>query len=373
MTLLQRAWVLMLALGLGACTDDARDTAIAPPPTGVATPADPTPSTACADENGMAYVCGLVNAEDILPLGDTPWVLVSGMNGELGNDPSRNGTLHLVNRATREWQVLFPGNAPRFQWDQSLYGDCPGPLDAGNFSAHGLAVKALDTGPAQYRLYMTSHGAREAVEVFDIDVLLQPTIAWVGCIPMPATSWTNSVVILNDWGFFATQFMDPTGSGMQGVIDREITGHVFEWHPDGELGVLAGSELSGPNGIEISGDERYLFVAAFGTQEVVRFDRGSRPPDIERVDVGIAPDNLRWNERGTLYAAGGNVTPDCSGPVCGAGWSVWEVVPFSMQAARIGGVDASNGLPGVSVATQIGRELWIGTYSGDRIGIIAQP
>ena len=85
---------------------------------------------------------------------------------------------------------------------------------------------------------MTSHGAREAVEVFEIDGYVQPTIKWIGCVPMPATSWTNSLVILGDGGFFATQFMDPTGSGMAGVTAGEITGHVFEWHPGGEVTVL---------------------------------------------------------------------------------------------------------------------------------------
>ena len=330
-------------------------------------------SPACADEPGIHYLCGLINAEDILPLANTPWVLASGMSGELSNDSAINGKLHLINREDYSWEILFPGNAPVMAWNQDLYGQCPGPLDTTHFSAHGMALKALDSGPAQFRLYMTSHGAREAIEVFEIDALVKPTIKWVGCIPMPASSWTNSLVILNDWGFFATQFMDPTGAGMAGVNAREITGQVFEWHPGGEVGTLAGTGLSGANGIEMSGDERYLFVAAFGTQEIVRFDRSSTPVSAERVRIGISPDNIRWSDRGTLYAAGGNRLENCDGAECGGGWSVWELVPFSMSAARLTGMDASVALQGVSTGSQIGDEIWIGTYGGDRLGIIPQP
>jgi hypothetical protein len=327
----------------------------------------------CVDEVAIAYLCGPVNAEDLLALGTTGLLLASGMNGELSNSSSINSRIHLVNPAQRSWQELFPGPAPVFEQNMELFADCPGPLDAGNFSSHGLALQRLDRGPQQFHLYMTSHGAREAVEVFEIDALLQPTIKWIGCVPMPATSWTNSVAILRDGGFVATQFMDPTGSGMAGVLRREITGHVFEWHPGGAVSVIPGTELSGPNGIAISEDDRYMFVAAFGSREVVRFDRATTPPEKESVQVAVAPDNIRWTADGTLYTAGGNVTEDCGGPDCGTGWSVIEIVPWSLQARRLTGADETVAMQGVSSALLVGDEIWIGSYSGDRLGILPKP
>jgi hypothetical protein len=257
--------------------------------------------------------------------------------------------------------------------DKQMFASCPGPLDVSNFSAHGLALQRVESGPEIYRLYMTSHGAREAIEVFEVNAFVKPTIKWIGCVPMPATSWTNSVAILGDGGFFATQFMDPTGSGMAGVTAGEITGHVFEWHPGGEVTVLAGTELSGPNGIVITDDERYLYVAAFGTHEIVRFDRSSNPPAKEAVSITVAPDNIRWNTDGNLYTAGGNVTDTCNGPDCGTGWSVIEVVPFTMAARRVTGVDETAAMQGVSSALLVDDEIWIGTYGGDRIGILPKP
>ncbi len=375
LTTLKPVHSLFPLIFIAACTE--APLPVKPEPA-VALPAtvavDATPALgACVDETGISYVCGIINGEDILPISTTPWLLISGMNGELGGNTSINGKIHLVNPADRTFSILFPGDAPVLAQNADMFAACPGPLDVTNFSAHGLALQAMDTGPEQYRLYMTSHGAREAIEVFEIDALVTPTIKWVGCVPMPATSWTNSLVILNDGGFLATQFMDPTGSGMAGVIAKEITGHVFEWHPGGEVSVIAGTELSGPNGIEMSDDERFVYVAAFGTQEIVRFDRSSTPPAKEVVALGIAPDNVRWSADGTLYTAGGNITEGCGGPDCGAGWSVWEVEPALMTAARLTGAEDGVALLGVSSAQSVGNEIWFGTYGGDRIGILPKP
>lgn len=376
----RQSWFLMsvAAAALAGCGGDVpapAETETAAPAVAAA-PATRLPRTNaadCADEQDLSYICGIVNAEDILRV-STPWLLVSGMNGELTGDASLSGRIHLVNPEDRSWDILFPGTAPVFEHDTEMFAACPGPLDAGNFSAHGLALKAVGGQPEQYWLYMTSHGAREAIEVFQIDaVTAQPTIKWVGCVPMPNTSWTNSLVILNDGGFRATQFMDPTGSGMAGVIAKEITGHVFEWHPGGEVTVIAGTELSGPNGIAMSEDERYIYVAAFGTQEIVRFDLSTTPATKQGIPVGIAPDNVRWSSDGTLYTAGGNITEGCGGPDCGAGWSVWEVDTVAMSAAQLTGAPAGVALQGVSSALDVGDEIWFGTYGGDRIGILPKP
>ncbi|MES2625745.1 MAG: SMP-30/gluconolactonase/LRE family protein [Pseudomonadota bacterium] len=331
------------------------------------------PTGDCVDEDNITYLCGPQNAEDVLRIGNSQWLLVSGMNGELVNNAAINGKIHLVNHVEKTWEVLFPGENPNLAQDMQMFSSCPGPLDVTNFSAHGIALQQQESGPERYRLYMTSHGAREAIEVFELDAFVKPTIKWVGCVPMPATSWTNSITVLKDGGFFATQFMDPTGSGMAGVTAGEVTGHVFEWHPGGEVTVLAGTELSGPNGIVMTDDERYLYVAAFGTHEVVRFDRSSNPPAKESVSISVAPDNIRWNSDGNLYTAGGNVTDACSGPVCGTGWSVIEIVPFTMTAKRITGVDETAAMQGVSSALLVDDEIWIGTYGGERLGILPKP
>ena len=327
-------------------------------------------SASCEPEAELSFICGIVNGEDILPLGATPWVLVSGMNGSLSGSDI-NGKIHLVNRGDKTAEILFPGDNPVLQLDQDQYPECPGQLDVSDFSAHGLSLRKLAKGPEIYQLYMTSHGAREAIEVFEVDAFLKPTIRWVGCIPMPLTSWTNSVSILPDGGFMATQFYDPGRDTIGDVFAGKTTGHVFAWHPGQAVSVLAGTDLAGPNGIVVSDDGRFVFVAAFGTAEVVRFDLSSSPPGKEVVKLDIYPDNIRWSDNGSLLTAGNNTPDYCGGGGCG--WSVVEITPYNLAATRIGGAGEDSAMGDASSAMSIGNEIWVGTYGGDRIAVLPRP
>src|SRR5690606_31082043 len=153
-TITRRCSVLAFSLaafalaGCGGDASDPSDTASqqAAPPAQQATTSNTTlhntNAADCTGEQGIEYLCGLVNAEDILRV-STPWLLVSGMNGELTGDASLSGRIHLVNPEDRSWEVLFPGDAPVLEHDTEMFASCPGPLDVNNFSAHGLALKAV--------------------------------------------------------------------------------------------------------------------------------------------------------------------------------------------------------------------------------------
>src|SRR5690606_35799555 len=125
---------------------------------------------------------------------------------------------------------------------------------------------------------------------------------------------------------------------------------------------IPGTESSGPNGLAVSDDGRYIFVAAFGTHEVLRYDRISTPPVVERVVLDIAPDNVRWTPDGALITAGGIITEACPGPVCGEGWAVVEITPYDLTASRVASMAAGAALQGVSTALPVNGEIWIGTY-----------
>jgi hypothetical protein len=364
------------ALALAGCDRDPAGTA-AGPPGGAAAPAaltrDPAAPADCSANGELRYVCGLVNAEDIVPLGAGDWLIASGMSPQQG--PSTAGRLYAVNRSTKSYGELFPGVAVKFQFDYDLFGDCPGPIDTQRFSAHGLALRERAAG--RYRLYMTSHGDREAIEAFDVDATgARPDIAWVGCVVLPERTFANSVAMLADGGFVATKFFDPADTaGFAKIGSGEVTGLVYEWHPGGKVTAVPGTELSGPNGIELSADERYLWVAAFGTREVVRFDRRAAPIAKTRVAVDVSPDNLRWGNDGKLYTAGGSYVPpaECAAPPCSTGWSVVAIDPSTLQATRVAGADRNAALQGASTALPVANEIWIGTYNGDRIGYLPKP
>ena len=127
--------------------------------------------------------------------------------------------------------------------------------------------------------------------------------------------------------------------------------------------------------LEVSPDDRYMYVAAFGSREVVRFDREADPVEARTVAIDILADNLRWSDDGKLYTVGGNyVSPDeCAEPPCQTGWSVVAIDPETLEWTRVAGADQNASLQGASTALPVGDEIWIGTFSGDRIGYLPRP
>jgi hypothetical protein len=183
-------------------------------------------------------------------------------------------------------------------------------------------------------------------------------------VPLPAAVWANSVAILDDGGFVATQFYDPLDPESIGrVLRGEANGSVYEWHPGAAVVAVPGTRLSGPNGIALSADDRYLFVAAFGGRSVLRFDRGPNPAPPAMASLDIAADNLRWSGRGTLLTVGSNAE-------AGTGWTAYEIDPATMSAAPLARADGTAALQGASTALEVGGEIWFGTPGGDRVGFL---
>ena len=123
----------------------------------------------------------------------------------------------------------------------------------------------------------------------------------------------------------------------------------------------------------MSPDDRYIYVAAFGTREIVKFDTSMTPIGKETVTVDIVPDNIRWGTDGKLLTAGGNAPAEgCQGPACQTGWSVLEIDAETLDVTRVGGADQTAALQGVSTALQLGSNLWVGTFNDDRIAFFAR-
>lgn len=318
----------------------------------------------CSADGDLEYICGLTNAEDLVRIGETPWLLASGMDGALtGGD--HTGHLYLINSEERSHSTLFPAEDVPMRPDTERFAACPGPVSSSNISIHGLSLRETDM-EGVYHLYMTAHGEREAIEVFTVDTWsARPQVHWAGCVPMPESAWTNSVAILDDGGFVSTQFIE-AGESIEPVEQGEITGHVFEWHPGADVEVMPDTEMSGANGIVVDEANDHMYVAEYGQSRILRYSLSDTTQEPAEVAVdSIHPDNLRWTDRGTILTAGGNLE--------GGGWSAFEIDPADMTAERIAGADGDAALQGVSVALEVDDELWFGTYGGDRVGIMPAP
>jgi len=322
------------------------------------------PASDCRDEQGLTYICELVVPEDILTVGSTGLLLASGHRAP--------GHLYLIDPATRTQSELIHGSTFTLQHDTRAYPDCPGPLNLQAFDTHGLSL--AETSSRRFSLYTTSHGAREAIEIYELDLRrAAPSLTWKGCVLLQQDRYHNSVVRLVDGGFITTSMRDQSYRATPGA-PAGITGQLVEWHPGGQPQRLAGTELSLPNGIDISKDERYVFVAAIGSQEIVSFDRRATPLAKRTMSVPIRPDNIHWASNGELLTAGPNyVAPTvCSGTGCATGWSVLEVDPETLAFTRLGGADQTAAMQAVSSATLVGDDIWVGS-NDDRVARFSLP
>jgi hypothetical protein len=362
---------LALAIATLAACGNETETSSPPAPVAEATTAaaaaaaaPPATASGCdpAQEQGVTYICGTQGAEDLLSLGSTGLILASGMSSE-----ATPGHMYLINPMTQAVTELV--HAPTFTQahDTMMFPDCPGPVNSQAFSVHGLSI--AETSPGVFSVYTTSHGEREAIEAYELNTSgAAPALTWKGCVVLPANTFANSVARLPDGGFVTTKMMDPA-QGFGSIQPGAVTGNVYEWHPGGEVTFVEGTELSGANGIDVSPDGQTLFVAAFGSREIVKFDRSTTPATKTTMAVDVVLDNIRWGLDGKLLTAGNNAPAEgCEGAACQTGWSVLEIDPDTLEATRLGGADQTAALQGVSSALQIGDQIWVGTFNDDRIG-----
>lgn len=354
--------VRILACVLGIAT-----TAMAWP----AMSAEAADEAACAPDGEVAYICGLVNPEDLVPLEGSAMVLV----GKLGPGRAGGGGLYLVDGAApmqRQPKELVPDYGAAAE---AIYAECPSPPPAEAFAAHGLSVQPR--GDQRYRVYAVNHGTRESVEVFDLDIAgAHPQLIWRGCVVAPREVLANAVVHLPDGALAVTSFGDRSDpESFQRLARGEKVGFVAEWSPESGWKRVAGTAFSGNNGIAASPDGQRLYVASWGDSMLHVVPRDGDTGGRHSVALpGFLPDNIRVDADGSLLVAGQAATPDavlaCAGsdaPRCLLPSRVVRVAPDSLAVEILLDAEATPSFGAASVAAVVGDALWVGTFRGDRI------
>ena len=317
----------------------------------------------CESGVRLAFVCGVRNPEDLVQVPGSSWIIGSGLADAAR--PGSGGLILIDPKAVTAHKFAFQSAAKA----QAPFTACPGPLDAAKFSAHGLNI--LPQGRGQARLFVVGHGGREAIEVFDVrSGRLEPTLTWIGCIPTPAGGQMNSVVGLADGRVLATEFFAAPltmGDALQG----KNTGAVFSWKPGAaRFEKLAGTELPGANGIEVSPDGKRLFVAVTGTSSVLRFDMADTTKAPMVLKTEFRTDNLRWGPGGKLLLAGPGPDPACKpgpGVRCVLALMVGALDPNTMGLTMLLKTPAEPDFQGLSSALVVDNVLWLGSYMADRV------
>ncbi|MFT4789484.1 MAG: hypothetical protein ACI95X_002322 [Paraglaciecola sp.] len=329
---------------------------------------------ACAASGDFNFICGPQNAEDFVLVPSSQWVLSSSMR--LG------GGIYLINSIDKTWGQLFSQKKKRVEHDKKTYTNCPGAPEPESLITHGLNIQPGKEGHST--LYTVGHGKREAIEVFDIDANKSvPELTWIGCILMPKDLAANSVASFKDGSLVTTVLMYP-GKTHADFFAGNNTGAVYEWSPgDSGFQVIQGTELPGNNGIEISADEKEIFVVSTGLRTIVAFSRDNPSRRLRTTrTMDFYPDNLHMTDDGQLLAAGISSVPgickesDTENELkpkfttCPRGYVIGVIDPDTMKDTVPFSGPANSAFTNISMALFVGDEAWLGTYLGDRIAII---
>ena len=306
----------------------------------------------CEPVGPISFICGLIGPEDLAVIPDSDWVIASGNQA--------GGRIHMVSISERTTHVAFPLPDVGERLDAAAYPTCPGPIDpqqGDDFRAHGLYL--TPGSDAVHTLHVVHHGFRESIEVFEVDAgQAPPALTWIGCAVPPEGSVLNSVAALPGGGFVTT------ATSLAG----DITSGVWEWHADSGWMLVPGTEDIRPNGVEVSADGEWIYVAGWQDERFNRLSRNRTPVEMEAVQLGFRPDNLRMAPDGRIWAAGHT---DFQTP--SEAFNVAWIDPQTLEFERILQHPVIDGFAASTAAIPIGGDIWLGTNRGEKIGYFPAP
>ena len=335
----------------------------------MAAAAQPAPTAACAPGEVLEYVCGVPAPEDLVQVGDSRWIVASSLADPADPDSVGAGLSLIDSKKRTATQIVPEAAAPR-----APYEECTEPPAFDTFSTHGLSIRSDGDGTST--LFVVTHGAREAVEVFEVESAGRraPSFTWIGCVPAVAGAFNNSVVGLPDGRIVVTDFLQAPAT-FEDIFSGAPTGAVYVWEPGGAFEQLPGTELSGANGVEVTPDLRYLLVAESGSSSVRRYQLAAteEPPVVITTD--FRTDNLRFAPDGRLLLAGPRPDPTCppDAESCASTSVVAALDPFTMDLEIILEVPPEAAFTELTSALIVRDRMWLGSVVGDRVAYTDAP
>ena len=341
----------------------------------------PGPVLDCVAKHNARPICKFQSPEDIVALPGNEALLISGY-GAMGasGEVRKPGGLVLFTLADETPTTIYTGGTDADQAEAG-WGDptCPTP-PKDKFNAHGIDLVRRSDG--RLALLVVQHFGREAIEFFEVKGAGKDwSIAWKGCVLAPPDASLNEVVGLPNGDFYTTKMASISGaSDFTEEIPTEPTGHAFAWSAAGGYKKIEGTDGVMPNGIAASTDGKTLFLNVTMQSEIRKIDVATG--QVLAVAAVKMPDNVTWAADGKrLLVASLHGFETTNFAVCVDVPQGACPIPFAIQAVDaetmtpLGPVYESTGSPmgGGTVGLQVGNELFIGSFTGDRILRVALP
>jgi len=328
------------------------------------------PISDCEPRANARPVCGFQSPEDLAPLPGGAAIVVSEYGGMLGEKP---GDLALLALDGDERRVLFHGGDATTGKPVEGWGDaaCPGPPGPA-FAPHGIDVASRPDGALA--LAAVQHGGRQSIELFELTGAgSEWRIAWRGCIVVPEDVWPNDVVWLPD-GSLVFSSMMPLSQGLEAMMGGTADpGFALRWRAGAGLRKVPGSNGPLANGVEVSPDGKKLYLNLTRADEVRRIDLDSGRIEARAKVPG--PDNSTWAPDGSLLVASLRAMGSEDFAVCNPlPPHAACPLPFAIVAVDVGTMQGRDIYVGSgppmgagTVGLQIGSELFVGSFTGDRV------
>lgn len=323
----------------------------------------------CEAKGNARPICTFTNPEDMVPLPGGQAILV-GEYGESATDHA--GGLVIFELESDAVRTVFRGGealAATPGWGDPSCESGPGAA----FNSHGIDLVRRDDG--RLMLFVVSHGAREAIELFEVSGEgVDWAVEWRGCVPAPADASLNEVVGFPDGSFYTTKMTPLTGGlDLDEGMPTESTGHAYAWSAASGYRQIPGTEGIMPNGIEASPDGRIVYMNASGESSIRKVEVATGR-ELGRATVAM-PDNVTWAPDGRLLVASLRGLDPALFELCQTLEEGACPIPFAIVAVDpetmtpLGPVFVSDGAPmgAGTVGLQVGNELFVGSFRGDRI------
>jgi hypothetical protein len=324
----------------------------------------------CSDppvQAGLDAFCGIEAPEDLVLFEDR-FLLISSM--------APGTTLYSFDLARDQLAPLETVLQPISPGENWANPDCALPRQ---LLTHGLDLSRRASG--EWQLLAVNHEARESIEYFEVqdDDAAVPRLRWRGCVMAAENAQFNDVAGLPDGGFLAT---DPITASMQlprmlfGALGGH-TGQVYRWRPASGYSPVPHTEGAYPNGVLLSADGQSFYLNLYLSGEVREHDLASGEI-LNRVAVA-KPDNSSLASDGSLLVASHDASiftllsaiTSAAAERNGIPFEIIRVDPADFSANVLFRSEGDT-LGGGTVAQQVGSDLYIGAFRGDRILRVTQ-